>query len=42
MTAAAALANGASRIIMVATVEEALALRAAESGALCERRSAMA
>src|SRR4051812_46281231 len=34
-TAAVALANGASRIIMVATVEEALALRAAESGAIC-------
>ena len=29
-TAAVALANGASRVIMVATVEEALALRAAE------------
>jgi 2-phosphosulfolactate phosphatase len=34
-TAAVALANGASRIIMVGTVEEALALRAAESGAIC-------
>jgi len=34
-TAAIALANGASRIIMVATVEEALALRAAETGAIC-------
>src|ERR1044072_8996842 len=34
-TAAVALANGASRIIMVATVEEALALRSAESGAIC-------
>ena len=34
-TAAVALANGASRIIMVATVEEALALRAAETGAIC-------
>jgi len=34
-TAAVALANGASRIIMVGTVEDALALRAAESGAIC-------
>jgi 2-phosphosulfolactate phosphatase len=34
-TAAVALANGASRIVMVATVEEALALRAAEGGAIC-------
>src|SRR5437773_8190183 len=34
-TAAVALANSASRIIMVATVEEALALRAADSGAVC-------
>jgi 2-phosphosulfolactate phosphatase len=34
-TAAVALANGASRIIMVATVEEALALRAADSGSIC-------
>jgi 2-phosphosulfolactate phosphatase len=34
-TAAVALANGASRIIMVATVEEALALRAADSGPIC-------
>jgi 2-phosphosulfolactate phosphatase len=34
-TAAVALASGASRIIMVATVEEALALRAAEPGAIC-------
>jgi 2-phosphosulfolactate phosphatase len=34
-TAAVALANGATRIIMVATVEEALALRAAETGAIC-------
>jgi 2-phosphosulfolactate phosphatase len=34
-TAAVALANGASRIIMVGTVEEALALRAAERGAIC-------
>jgi 2-phosphosulfolactate phosphatase len=33
--AAVALANGASRIIMVGTVEEALALRAAERGAIC-------
>jgi 2-phosphosulpholactate phosphatase len=34
-TATVALANGASRIIMVGTIEEALALRAAESGAIC-------
>jgi 2-phosphosulfolactate phosphatase len=34
-TAAVALVNGASRIIMVGTVEEALALRAAERGAIC-------
>jgi 2-phosphosulfolactate phosphatase len=34
-TAALALANRASRIIMVGTVEEALALREAESGAIC-------
>ncbi len=34
-TAAVALANGASRIVMVATVEEALALRAGEPGAIC-------
>jgi hypothetical protein len=34
-TAAVALANGASRIIMVGTVQEALAVRAAESGAIC-------
>jgi 2-phosphosulfolactate phosphatase len=34
-TAAVALANGAARIVMVATVEEALALRSAESGAIC-------
>lgn len=34
-TAAVALASGASRIIMVGTVEEALALRAAESSAIC-------
>src|SRR5437879_1326598 len=34
-TAAVALANSASRIIMVATIEEALALRAADSGSLC-------
>ena len=34
-TAAVALANGASRIIMVGRVEEALALRAAERGAIC-------
>ncbi|MBV9861626.1 MAG: 2-phosphosulfolactate phosphatase [Alphaproteobacteria bacterium] len=34
-TAAVALANGASRIIMVETVEEALALRQAERGAVC-------
>jgi 2-phosphosulfolactate phosphatase len=34
-TAAVALANGASRIVMVATVEEALALRAGEPGAVC-------
>jgi 2-phosphosulfolactate phosphatase len=34
-TAAVALANGASRIVMVGTVEEALALRVAESGAIC-------
>jgi phosphosulfolactate phosphohydrolase-like enzyme len=29
------LVNGASRIIMVGRVEEALALRAAERGAIC-------
>src|SRR6266436_132231 len=34
-TAAVALANGASRIIMVATVEEALALRGAGTGQVC-------
>jgi 2-phosphosulfolactate phosphatase len=34
-TAAVALANGASRIIMVATVEEALTLRQTEDGAIC-------
>src|SRR4051812_23734161 len=34
-TAAVALANGASRIIMVATVEEALSLRETEHGAIC-------
>jgi 2-phosphosulfolactate phosphatase len=34
-TAAIAPANGASRIIMVGTIEEALALRAAERGAIC-------
>ena len=34
-TAAVALVNGVSRIIMVGTVEEALALRAAERGAIC-------
>lgn len=34
-TAAVALANSASRIVMVATVEEALALRADEPGAIC-------
>ncbi len=34
-TAAVALANGAARIIMVGTVEEALALREAESGTIC-------
>jgi len=34
-TAAVALANGAARIVMVGTVEEALALRAATSGAIC-------
>jgi hypothetical protein len=34
-TAAVALANGAARIIMVATVEEALALRAAAAGQIC-------
>src|SRR3984893_6813760 len=34
-TAAVALANGASRIIMVATVDEALALRGAGTGQVC-------
>src|SRR5438309_572368 len=34
-TAAVALANGAARIIMVASVEEALALRAAGAGQIC-------
>jgi 2-phosphosulfolactate phosphatase len=34
-TAAVALANGASRIIMVATVDEALALCESEHGAIC-------
>jgi 2-phosphosulfolactate phosphatase len=34
-TAAVALANGASRIIMVASVEEALTLRDTEPGAIC-------
>ena len=34
-TAAVALANGASRIVMVPTVEEALALRDAGIGAVC-------
>jgi 2-phosphosulpholactate phosphatase len=34
-TAAVALANGPPRIIMVGTVDEALALRAAESGTIC-------
>jgi 2-phosphosulfolactate phosphatase len=34
-TAAVALANGASRIIMVSTVEEALALRANGTGQIC-------
>jgi 2-phosphosulfolactate phosphatase len=34
-TAAVALANGASRIVMVSTVEEALALRAAGIGQIC-------
>jgi 2-phosphosulfolactate phosphatase len=34
-TAAVALANGAARIVMVATVEEALALRAAGIGRIC-------
>jgi 2-phosphosulfolactate phosphatase len=34
-TAAVALANGAARIIMVGSVEEALALRAAERDAIC-------
>jgi 2-phosphosulfolactate phosphatase len=34
-TAAVALANGASRVIMVATIEEALALRETENGAIC-------
>jgi 2-phosphosulfolactate phosphatase len=34
-TAAVALVNGASRTIMVGRVEEALALRAAERGAIC-------
>ena len=38
-TAAVALANGASRIIMVETVEEALALRAAKRGAILHGRS---
>lgn len=34
-TAAVALANGAARIVMVGSVEEALALRAAERSAIC-------
>ena len=34
-TAAVALANGASQIIMVATIEEALALWETEGGAIC-------
>ena len=34
-TAAVAPVNGASRIIMVATVEEALALRGAGAGQVC-------
>src|SRR6202045_2983663 len=34
-TAAVALANGASRIVMVSTVEEALALRDAGIGQIC-------
>jgi 2-phosphosulfolactate phosphatase len=34
-TAAVALANGASKIVMVGTVEEALALRDADSGQIC-------
>ncbi len=34
-TAAVALANGVSLIIMVGSVEEALALRAGESGGIC-------
>src|SRR5437868_10180287 len=34
-TAAVALANGASRIVMVRTVEEALVLRAAGIGEVC-------
>jgi 2-phosphosulfolactate phosphatase len=34
-TAAVALANGASKIVMVGTVEEALALRDAGSGHVC-------
>jgi 2-phosphosulfolactate phosphatase len=34
-TAAAALANGAARIIMVGAVEEALALRAGDIGHFC-------
>ena len=34
-TAAVVLAHGAARIVMVETVEEALALRAAEPGAVC-------
>lgn len=34
-TAAVALANGASRILMVGTVEEALALRGADIGDIC-------
>jgi 2-phosphosulfolactate phosphatase len=34
-TAAVALANGASRIVMVSTVEEALSLRDAGVGQIC-------
>jgi 2-phosphosulfolactate phosphatase len=39
-TAAVALANGASKIVMVGTVEEALALRDAGSGQICFARRA--
>ena len=39
-TAAVALANGASRIVMVSTVEEALALRAAGIGQICFAKGA--